>query len=162
MKRVNRNRILVAAIFLGLANFAVYTFFYWYFQGDARNGCIRFVVNPDDPQGEPVPEYVLRGHFLRARDGLETAAVSRSVWIYSFVHSITIWPTIGAVLLSMFVLARPHIIATLQSDARISGTTVVNGCMLLVVVVTLASTCIFVANLMQALRAVAEGRGYGI
>ncbi|HRX84613.1 MAG TPA: hypothetical protein P5572_06285, partial [Phycisphaerae bacterium] len=73
-----------------------------------------------------------------------------------------IWLTVGAVLTSMLVLARPHIIATIESDARISGRTVVNACMVLVVVVTLASTCIFAVNLWQALRAVAEGRGYGL
>jgi hypothetical protein len=162
VKRATRNRILVAIIFLGLANFAVYTFFYWYYQGDARNGCIRFVTNPHDPQARPQPEYVLRGHFLRSRDGLESAGVSRGVWIYSFIHSITIWITIGAVLISMLVLARPHIIATIESDARISGRTVVNMCIFLVVVVTLASACIFVVNLWQALDAVAAGRSYGI
>lgn len=161
MKRVNRNRILVAVIFLGLANFAVYTFFYWYFQGDARNGCIRFVVDESGATA-PEPEYILRGHFLRARDGLESAAVSRGVWIYSFVHSISIWPTVGAILLSMFVLSRPHIIATIQSDASLRGQTVVNVCMALVIVVTLVSTSIFVVNLVQALTAVSEGRNYGI
>lgn len=161
MKRATRNRILVAIIFLGLANFAVYTFFYWYFQGDARNGCIRFVAAPD-AAAPPQAEYILRGHFLRSRDGLESAAVSRGVWIYSFVHSISIWLTVGAVLTSMLVLARPHIVATIESDAQISGRTVVNACLALVVLVTLASTGIFIVNLWQALRAVAEGRGYGL
>jgi len=162
VKRATRNRILVVIIFLGLANFCVYTFFYWYFQGDARNGCIRFVPDESVPGGPPRPEYVLRGHFLRSPDGLETAAVSRSVWIYSFLHSISIWPTMGGILVSMLVLARPHIIATIESDARISGRAVVNLCMTLVVVVTLVSSGVFAVNLWQALRAVAAGRGYGI
>lgn len=161
MKRANRNRILVAIIFLGLTNFAVYTVFYWHFQGDARNGCIRFVAGPTAAHATQ-PEFILRGHFLRARGGLESAAVSRGVWIYSFVHSISIWITVGGVLVSMLVLARPHIIATIESDARISGRTVVNGCIVLVVVVTLASAGVFAVNLWQALEAVAEGRNYGI
>ncbi len=156
MKRMTRNRILVGVIFLGLLNFAAYTFFYWYLQGDARNGGIRFA------EGGTAPEYVLRGHFLRARTGLESAAVSRGVWIYSFIHSISIWPTIGAMLVSMFILARPHIIATIKSDALVTGRTVVNTCILLVVLVTLAATVVFIVDLVQALDAVAQGRDYGV
>jgi len=151
---------LVSIIFLGLANFVAYTIFYWYFQGDARNGYVQFVESADG--GDPIPEYVLRGHFLRSPDGRETAAVSRGVWIYSFIHSISIWPTVGAVLLSMFILARPHVIATIDADFPISGRTVVNGCILLVTVITLGSTAIFVGELWQALRAIAAGRGYGV
>jgi hypothetical protein len=162
VKRATRNRILVAIIFLGLVNFAVYTFFYWYYQGDARNGCIRFVTPAGTGAQAAQAEYVLRGHFLRSRDGLESAAVSRGVWIYSFVHSISIWLTVGAVVTSMLILARPHIIATIESDARISGRAVVNACMLLVVLITLASTCVFAVDLWKAMRGVPLGRSYGI
>ena len=149
MKRATRNKLLVWVIFLGLLNFAVYTFFYWYFQGDAGNGFIR--------DGE----YFLRGHFIHTADG-RPSAVSRGVWIYSFIHSISIWPTIGVVLISMFILARPHIIATIKSDALISGRTFVNLCMSLVALVTLFSTIVFVVNLIQALSAASAGRDYGL
>lgn len=153
MKRATRNKILLWVILLGLVNFAAYTFFYWYFQGDARNGFIR--------AEEDGLNYYLRGHFLHSRDGRETAAVSRGVWIYSFIHSISIWPTIGGVLVSMFILARPHIIATVKSDAILSGRTLVNVCIFVVVCVTLFSTVVFIHNLLQALDAVAHGRDYG-
>ena len=154
MKRIIRNKILLWIIFLGLANFAVYTFFYWYFQGDARNGFIR-------SHGENV-EYFLRGHFIRTRDGKISAPVSRAVWLYSFIHSISIWPTIGAVLISVFILARPHIIATIKSDSMITGRGFVNVCMVLVIVVVLVSTAMFIFNLCQALDAAAAGRDYGL
>jgi hypothetical protein len=154
VKRATRNKILLWIILLGLTNFAAYTFFYWYFQGDARNGFIRVE--------ETGVKYYLRGHFLHSRDGRETAAVTRGVWVYSFIHSITIWPTIGGVLVSMFILARPHIIATVKADAIISGLTVVNLCIFVVVVGTFLSTIIFIFNLLQALDAAAAGRNYGL
>ncbi len=150
MDRATRNRVLAWVIVLGLANFAIYTFFYWYFQGDARNGFIR--------DGE----YFLRGHFLHLREGIATAPVTRTVWIYSFVHSISIWPTIGAVLISMFVLARPHMIATIKTDALISGRLFVNGCMTAVAIGTIYSTVDFVLSLIQALQAVSSGQNFGL
>jgi len=150
VQRITRNKLLIWVIALGLINFAVYTLAYAYLQGDARNGFI------EDGQ------YYLRGHFLRSRTGRATEPVGRSVWLYSFVHSITIWPTIGAVLASMLVLARPHIIATMKSDTRLSGRTIVNGCLLLVILVTLASTVLFVMDLFDALSAIAHGRDFGV
>jgi hypothetical protein len=154
VKRATRNKILLWVILLGLTNFAAYTFFYWYLQGDARNGFIRVE--------ETGVKYYLRGHFLHSRDGRETAAVSRAEWIYSFIHSITIWPTIAAVLVSMFILARPHIIATVKADAPVSGRTIVNLCIFVVVVATFLSTVVFVFNLLAALDAAASGRNYGL
>lgn len=160
MKRITRNKALLWIIVLGLANFAAYTFFYWYFQGDARNGFIRFEL--DAAAGMAEAHYYLKGHFLSNPDGMASAPVSRGVWIYSFVHSISIWPTIGAVLVSMLVLARPHIIATIKADAPVGGRTFVNVGMLVVIVGTLASAAVFLVNLMQALNAAAGGRDFGL
>ena len=103
MTRQKRNRILIWIIILGLANFVGYTLTYWYLQGDAKNGA--YVDG----------KYYLRGHFIHERDGRITDDVSRATWIYSFVHSITIWPTVGAMLVATFILARPHIIATMKA-----------------------------------------------
>lgn len=150
MKRITRNKLLIWIIVLGLVNFIVYTFFYWYFQGDARNGFI------DDG------EYYLRGHFIHSLDGRASAPVSRAKWIYSYIHSISIWPTNGAVLVAMLILARPHIIATMKSDSRLSGRVFVNSCMALVTIITLASTALFLVDLMRALDAAALGRDYGM
>lgn len=103
---------------LGLANFVGYTVVYSIIDGDARNGYIKA-----GEKGE-APTYVVRGHFLHGAAGAEKA-VPRGVWIYSFIHSITIWPTIAAVLLSMLTLARPHIIATMREESIVSGQTLI-------------------------------------
>lgn len=148
MNRITRNRILIWIIFLGLANFVSYTIMYWYIAGDAKNGEVR--------DGK----YYVRGHHLRHRTG-DLSEVSRPVWIYSYVHSISIWPTIAAVLLSMFILARPHIIATMKSDAMIRGPTFVTVCMTAVVLVTAASTLYFLLDFFRALAIIGDGGGPG-
>jgi len=150
VRRITRNRILIWIIALGVLNFALYTFFYWYFQGDASNGFIQ--------DGR----YFLRGHFLHAADGRISEAVSRGIWIYSYVHSITIWPTAGAVLMSMLILSRPHIIATINSDAPFNGRILVNAGLLLVATVSLVGMGIFILNFVQALEAAGAGRNYGL
>lgn len=150
MRRITRNRILISIIALGLLNFAVYTFFYWYFQGDASNGFIR------DGQ------FFLKGHFLRMPSGQASEAVSKGVWIYSYLHSITIWPTAGAVVIAMLILSRPHIIATINSDSIFDGRLLVNGCLLFVFAVSIISMAIFLVNFWQALEAVGKGQNFGL
>ncbi len=150
MRRILRNRLLISVIALGLLNFAVYTFFYWYFQGDASNGFIR------DGQ------YFLKGHFLRMPDGQASEAVSKGVWIYSYLHSITIWPTAGAVVIAMLILSRPHIIATINSDSFFDGRLLVNGCLLFVAAVSVISMGIFILNFVQALEAIRTGSNFGL
>jgi hypothetical protein len=149
MERRKRNKILIWIIVLGLANFAAYTVIYWYLQGDASNGAYR------DGQ------YYLRGHFIHHSAGLWSDPVSRATWIYSYVHSISIWPTIAAVLISMSILARPHIIATMSSDSRLQGTTFVTVFITVVTFITAASTLYFVFNFVNALRVIARGGPYG-
>lgn len=155
MTRVTRNRVLIWVIFLGLANFVSYTVMYGYLGGDAKNGDYRDGV------------YYVRGHHLRhhaveagagqqVSRGVESP-VSRGWWMYSYVHSISIWPTIGAVLVSMFILARPHIIATMKQDAMIRGTTFVTACITVVVLVTGASTLYFVLDFVRALAIIGQG-----
>jgi hypothetical protein len=151
LNRIARNRILIWIIFLGLANFVSYTVMYWYIGGDAKNGVIR--------DGE----YYVRGHHLRHHGGgfgVETE-VRRAVWIYSYLHSISIWPTIAAVLVSMLILARPHIIATMKQDAMIQGTTFVTVCVTVVVLITGASTLYFVLDFIRALAIIGSGGNAG-
>jgi hypothetical protein len=104
---------------LGLANFVGYTVVYSTIGGDAKNGGI------DRPgEGSPV-KYMLQGDFLHGAKGGDKCEVSKGVWIYSYIHSITIWPTIAAVLLSILTLARPHIIATMREESFVSGQTLI-------------------------------------
>ncbi len=151
MTRQRRNWILLWIIILGLANFASYTVMYWYLQGDAKNGA---VIDG---------KYYLRGHFLHSREGRRTEDdVSRSVWMYSYVHSISIWPTVGAVLVAMFILARPHIMATMKSDSAWSGSAFVTACMTVVVLVTGVSTLYFILSFVNALLMIGRGENWGV
>ena len=150
MDRQRRNRILLWIIALGLANFVLYTLTYWYLGGDAPNGAFRG------------GDYYLRGHFIWGRSGRLSDPVPRGVWLYSYIHSITIWPTIAAVLVSMFVLARPHIIATMKSGSPVRGNTFVAICITVIILVTGATTLFFVMDFLNALSRIATGAPYNV
>jgi hypothetical protein len=150
MERQRRNILLLWIIVLGLTNFVLYTLAYWYLGGDAPNG---FVTGG---------QYHLRGHFIWALSGKASEAVPRAVWLYSFIHSISIWPTIAAVLISMLILARPHIIATMKADSLIRGNTFVATCITVIVVVTGTSTLFFVLDFLRAMAAVADSGSYNV
>jgi len=150
MTRQRRNWILLWIIILGLANFVSYTVMYWYLQGDAKNGA---VIDG---------EYYLRGHFIRERAGRMSDDVSRATWIYSYVHSISIWPTVGAVLIAMFILARPHIIATMKTDARLTGSTFVTVCVTIIALLTGVSTLYFILSFVNALIIIGRGGNWGV
>jgi len=148
VNRQRRNTILLWVIALGLANFVLYTLSYWYLGGDAPNGAFT--------RGQ----FFLRGHFIWSGSGRLTEAVPRAVWIYSYVHSISIWPTIAAVLVSMLILSRPHIIATMKSDGPVRGYTYVTICITVIVLVTGATTTFFLIDFIKALAAISQGLPY--
>ena len=151
MTRQRRNWILIWIIVLGLANFVGYTLTYGYLEGDAKNGA--FVDG----------KYYLRGHFIHDRQGrLTEDDVSRATWIYSFVHSISIWPTVGAVLVAMFILARPHIIATMKTDSTVRGPTFITVCITVIVLLTVASTFYFILSFANALLRIERGGSWGV
>ena len=150
MPRRRRNKVLIAIIGTGLLNFLAYTIIYAMIGGDAKNGWI--------DKGQ----YFLRGHFLRLGVEGHATQVSQSVWIYSYVHSISIWPTIGAVLCCMLLLARPHIIATMQEDSLIRGQSFVTAAMTIIVIITGASMIYFVTDFVQALNILQNNGSYGL
>ena len=84
------------------------------------------------------------------------------MWIYSYIHSISIWPTIGAVLCCMLLLARPHIIATMQEDSLIRGQSFVTAAMTIIVIITSASMIYFVTGFVQALNILHNDGSYGL
>jgi len=137
MDRRLRNRLCIWIVVVGMLNFLGYTLAYDYIGGDAKNGWIEDGV------------YYVRGHFLRGSAGRERT-VSRGVWIYSYLHSISIWPTHAAVLLSMLVLARPHIMATMKGGI-IEGRTFVTVFITVVVLVTAVSTLWFILDFSRQL-----------
>ena len=137
MDRRARNRLCIWIVAVGMTNFLSYTVAYNYIGGDAKNGAISDGV------------FYVRGHFLRGSEGHERA-VSRGIWIYSYLHSISIWPTHAAVLLSMLVLARPHILATMRGGL-IEGTTFVTIFTTVVVLITAISTLWFILDFARQL-----------
>jgi len=139
MDRLQRNRLCVWVITLGLSNFLAYAVAYAVIGGDAPNGYIKRI------DGRAV--YYVRGHFVHRDVGYEQD-VSRWVWHYSYLHSILIWPSIAAVLLSMLVLARPHIMATYQ-EGVMRGTTLVTVLMTVIVVVTTFIMILFIKDYVQ-------------
>lgn len=148
MDRQRRNLLLLWIIALGLGNFVIYTVIYWYLGGDAANGAYKDGL------------YYLRGHFLWARSGMMSEPVSRAVWLYSYIHSISIWPTIAATLVSMLILARPHIIATMKTDTPVRGNTFVAICITVIVFVTGTTTVFFVLDFCNALMSITQGDAY--
>ncbi|MCK6456176.1 MAG: hypothetical protein L6Q92_06555 [Phycisphaerae bacterium] len=137
MTRRARTRLCITLILLGLANFLSYTVVYAYIKGDAANGRI------EDGR------YYVRGHFIRLGEGQERE-VSRWVWIYSYAHSISIWPSVACILLPMLVLARPLIIAT-YSEGILRGTTLVGVIATLIAVVTGLLTAFFSIDFIRTL-----------
>lgn len=135
--RRQRNKVYIAIIVLGMVNFLAYTFSYAILGGDAHNGDRRREVLTD---GTESVGYFVRGHFIRGREGRERE-VTPNLWIYSYAHSITVPVTSGAMVLSMLLLARPHILATMR-DTRIGGGVFLAGLMALVIAISLLTTLV--------------------
>ncbi len=148
MDRQHRNRLLLWIITLGLANLVAYTFIYGYLGGDAPNGHVQ--------DGH----YYLKGHFLWRLEGQSSESVPRTIWLYSFVHSISIYPTIAAILVSMLILARPHIIATMKTDSLVRGHTYIAICITVIVLVTSSATLFFILNFARAISAIESVGSY--
>lgn len=136
MDRIQRNRLCVRLIILGLSNFILYAVFYAIIGGDAPNGYIKKLDHKS--------VYYVRGHFVHRTIGYEQD-VPCWVWIYSYVHSISIWPSIATVLLAMLVLARPHILAT-YTNGIMQGSTLLTVMVTLIVAVTSAATLWFIKD----------------
>jgi len=149
VQRRTRNHICIWLIVGGLVNFLVYTVIYAQLGGDAGNGGKEKVVHPG---GQAEEVYYIRGHFLHGADGQRTN-VPRWVWIYSYLHSISIWPTQGVMMICMLILAQPHIIATMQESNWIRGPTFVAVAITLIAVVYSAMSVWFTLRFIADLAA---------
>ncbi len=147
LPRRRRNQICIAIIAFGLLNFLVYTLTYAILGGDAHNGYRRVV---EQPGGKTKVEYLVSGHHVHDLRGLQTP-VSRGAWIYSYLHSITVPLTSGAMIICMLVLARPHILATMR-DGWLGGQTFVTAFGTVVILVSLAATVLLVAHFVTQMR----------
>ncbi|GMU32468.1 MAG: hypothetical protein HS101_14690 [Planctomycetia bacterium] len=139
MDRRTRNQLCTWLIVLGLGNFMVYAIGYAIIGGDAPNGYVKHI--------ETGPVYYVRGHFVHRQIGYEQD-VPKWVWVYSYVHSISIWPSIAAVLLAMLVLARPHIMATYQRG-MVSGVALITIMATVIVLVTTTVMILFIVDFIR-------------
>lgn len=137
-----RTRICIWMIILGLVNFLAFTMSYVVIGGDAMKGDIR--VEATD-HGQKVLHYFLVGEGRGRR-----FEVSRGVWIYSAVHSISLWITMGAVMLSMLTLAKDRIVASMRTSI-IRGRTFITVLATLVTLISIVFTVWFVAYMIRQL-----------
>ena len=134
-------------IFGGLLNLLIYAIIYAELGGDAENGGNGPFLNS---QGEVEEGYYISGHFIHSVGG-RSRPVSRSVWIYSYIHSISLWPTQGAMVICMLILARPHIIATMRENTWIRGNSFVAVGVTLTLVICSAFTLWFTIHFLRDL-----------
>jgi len=123
-----RTRICIWVIVLGLANFVAFSLLYVFIGGDAING------------------YVIQNADGSLRYELQSGQViSRAVFIYSGIHSITIWPTVGAIMLAMLTLAKERIVSSMRSSI-IRGRTMITILATIITLIILVMTVWFILH----------------
>lgn len=147
MTRRARNLLCIWLIGIGLANYVVYGITYAWLEGDAKNGEIQA---SQAPGGGLHLTYYVAGHFIRHGATGKLHEVTRGQWIYSYVHSISLWGTHAMILLAMLTLARPHIAATMRYST-VSGATFVTISATLIVVIFGAATTWFLLEFLAEL-----------
>ena len=136
-----RTRICLWVIAMGLANFAAYIIGYMYVGpggGDAMNGkVIRDVANPQD------------WHYYVGRMG-NLYEVDQGRWIYSAVHSSSIFPTMAAVMLAMLTLAKDRVVSAVRPTVT-RGRMVLTLVAGLITMMAVAMTAYFVGHTIRCL-----------
>ena len=148
MQRRTRNRICLWLIFGGLLNLLIYTVVYAELGGDAKNGGHGPFI--DAVSGEPQTGFYISGHFIHGPGG-RSRGVSQGTWIYSFIHSISLWPTQAAMIVATLILAQPHIIATMRESHWMRGPTFIAIVITLTVVLYSVITAWFVMQFVRDL-----------
>ena len=139
-RMMRRTRICIYIIIVGLVNFLAYTIGYMQLGGDAMNGYVRQVVTPDK---------IHHLHYFLVAKGIPYE-VGRSVWIYSAVHSISVWVTVGAVLLAMLTLAKDRIVSSMRTSI-VRGRTLITIVATVVTLMSLSITTWFLLHMIQQL-----------
>jgi len=120
-----RTRICIWIIFAGLGNFLAYVILYWFFWGEAVNGWVA-------ESAEGLRYYLQSGE-----------EVSRGVFLYSGIHSISIAPTVGAVMLAMLTLAKDRVVASMRRTI-LRGRTVITILATIITLIVLVWTVWFI------------------
>ncbi len=126
---VIQTRICLLIIIIGLLNFLAYGIGYWILWGEALhgdhveliNGGTAYLLNPHDKQ------------------------VSRGEFLYSGIHSLTIYLTVGAVMLAMLTLAKERIVSS-------ASRTILRGRTLITVVATIITVSVVVSTIVGSVR----------
>lgn len=127
-----KTRICVWIILLGLLNFLAYTILYVFIGGEAVNGHVL-----STPQGY---RYILQSG----------AQVSHATFVYSGVHSISIWLTVGAVMLAMLTLAKERIASAVRSRIM-HGRTFITVLATIIGMITAVMTVWFILHFVRCL-----------
>ena len=137
-----RTKVCIWIIIIGLVNFLAYTVVYDFIGGEAVNGDVRAETLAGG--GRALRYYLVDS-------GRETR-VGRGVWIYSAVHSISIWITVGAVLLGMLTLAKDRIVSSMRSSI-VRGRTFITILATIVTLISVILTVRFALRTIQKLLA---------
>ena len=97
-----KTKICVWVILAGMANFFLFAILYMFFDGEAIHGST-------EPGSFGTTRY-----FLLSSDH-QNLAVSKAIYFYSGIHCITIWPTVGAVMLAMLTLAKERVVLSMRT-----------------------------------------------
>ena len=101
-----KTRICLWIILLGLINFVSYAVGYSVVGGEAVRGTVK-----KDPDTNKIYYFLDTARLFDKEE-----AVHRDTFLYIGIHSITIWPTVAAVILSMLSLARDRIADSMRSS----------------------------------------------
>ena len=123
-----RTKICIWIIVIGMVNFLAFVVGYSVLWGEALHGEV--LITGD---GELI---------YRLQKGEE---VSRGAFIYSGIHSISIWLTVGAVMLSMLTLAKERI----ASSMRVA---ILRGRTLITVLATVITISVLLGSAVASLR----------
>jgi heme/copper-type cytochrome/quinol oxidase subunit 2 len=127
-----RTRICIRVIVIGLLNFLAYTVVYLLIGGEAVNGWVREAADGG-------VTYLLKSWSQSEEE------VRKGTFIYSAIHSISIWPTAGAVMLAMLTLAKERIVSAMHS-------TIVRGRTFITILATILIVIISLATIMFAIK----------
>lgn len=128
-----RTTICIWVILVGLANFLAYTVVYMFLGGEAVSGYI-------EKTGDHL---VYKLHWGQA--------VSKGVFLYSGIHSISIWLTVAAIMLAMLTLAKERIVSSMRSTI-IRGRTFITILATIIALMTIMSTVWFTLQFVDRFR----------
>lgn len=134
----HRSRICLIVILIGLANFLAYSIGYLVIGGEAIHGLVKHAG----------------GGVLYYLAGRPDEPVSRAVFVYSAIHSTSIWVTFAAVMLAMLTLAKDRIVLSMRK-AVLRGRAVITIVAVIIAIVAILLTYRFTRRFVRQMRSAA-------